>query len=279
MELRAQFREIIKSDYLEEENLVPGVYALRAYDSIMAISHAVTKLGSDENTTAKTLLEGILSSKFLGLSGNISFMELRAQFREIIKSDYLEENLVPGVYALRAYDSIMAISHAVTKLGSDENTTAKTLLEGILSSKFLGLSGNISFRDGILLDSSNLRIINVVGKVYKDLGFWSSKVLKKNYYLPYEFIPFYGTYDDLVLSVSNETFDDAVGDVTIIESRAKLVEFTQPFAESGLSMMVQYKHKPTRAWLFLKPFSPTWHDYVVHFFKSVLRTQNAGNER
>lgn len=41
-------------------------------------------------------------------------------------------------------------SHAVTKFGSVENTTAKTL-----SSKFLGLSGNISFRDGSLLDSSN----------------------------------------------------------------------------------------------------------------------------
>ena len=46
-----------------------------------------------------------------------------------------------------------------------------------------------------------------------------------------------------------------VGDVTILEHRAKFVEFTQPFVESGLSMMVQYKPEPTRAWLFLKPFS------------------------
>ncbi|KAK1382200.1 Glutamate receptor [Heracleum sosnowskyi] len=312
-------------------------------DSVWIVTDSITSVLDSSDPLFVTSMEGAIGTKSYYSKETSSFMELRAQFREIIKSDYPEEeNLEPGVYALRAYDSIMAISHAVTKLGSDENTTAKTLLEGILSSKFLGLSGNISFRDGSLLDSSNLRIINVVGKVYKDLGFWSSEgflknvdqvkggarsmktlvstvlvnwpgnltrdpkgwimpsdvkkmkiavpgktvypkfvevvndsrsvnfsgfcidlfgaivnVLKKNYSLPYEFIPFNGTYDDLVLSVSNETYDAAVGDVTIIESRAKLVEFTQPFAESGLSMMVQYKHKPTRAWLFLKPFSPS----------------------
>lgn len=52
-----------------------------------------------------------------------------------------------------------------------------------------------------------------------------------------------------------KAFDAAVGDITILANRSKYVEFTQPYAESGLSMMVQYKHEPSKAWFFLKPFS------------------------
>ncbi|KAL8090792.1 glutamate receptor 2.7-like isoform X2 [Apium graveolens] len=332
---------ILQSSLIMAKHLVKEArrIGLMERDSVWIVTDSITSVLESDPFFVKSM-EGAIGTKPYYSEETSSFMELKAQFLEITKSDYPEEeNLVPGIYALRAYDSIMAISHAVTKLGSDENTTAKTLLKGILSSKFLGLSGNISFRDGSLLDSSNLRIINVVGSIYKDLGFWSSEgflktidqvkggahnmkklgsvvnwpgnltrdpkgwimpsdkkkmriavpamtvypnfvevvnvsdsvhnisgfcidlfkevvnFLKKDYPLPYEFFPFYGSYDELVISVSNETYDAVVGDVTIVERRAKLVEFTQPFAESGLSMMVQYKHKPTRAWLFLKPFS------------------------
>lgn len=54
---------------------------------------------------------------------------------------------------------------------------------------------------------------------------------------------------------SGKTFDAAVGDITILQNRSKYVEFTQPYAESGLSMTVQYNHEPSKAWLFIKPFS------------------------
>ena len=51
-----------------------------------------------------------------------------------------------------------------------------------------------------------------------------------------------------------------VGDVTILAGRSKLVEFTQPYAESGLSMVVPAKSEES-AWMFMRPF--TWKMWVV----------------
>ncbi|EOY13170.1 Glutamate-gated kainate-type ion channel receptor subunit glur5, putative [Theobroma cacao] len=52
--------------------------------------------------------------------------------------------------------------------------------------------------------------------------------------LPYDLIPFNGTYDELVMQIDLKNFDAIVGDVAIISSRYKYAEFTQPFTEAGL---------------------------------------------
>lgn len=47
-----------------------------------------------------------------------------------------------------------------------------------------------------------------------------------------------------------------MGDVTILANRSRIVEFTQPFAESGLSMIAPAKSREAyKAWLFMKPFT------------------------
>lgn len=50
-----------------------------------------------------------------------------------------------------------------------------------------------------------------------------------------------------------------IGDITILADRSSYVEFTQPYAESGLSMLVPVKSdfKVQKAWMFTKPFTPT----------------------
>jgi ionotropic glutamate receptor len=57
-----------------------------------------------------------------------------------------------------------------------------------------------------------------------------------------------------------KTYDAVVGDVTILANRLDYVEFTQPYIESGLSMIVPAKPEGS-AWMFLKPF--TWEMWVV----------------
>lgn len=53
-----------------------------------------------------------------------------------------------------------------------------------------------------------------------------------------------------------QEFDALAGDVTILANRSKVADFTQPFTESGLEMIVPVQSKmPNRAWLFLKPFT------------------------
>ncbi|KAI8525613.1 hypothetical protein RHMOL_Rhmol13G0243700 [Rhododendron molle] len=76
--------------------------------------------------------------------------------------------------------------------------------------------------------------------------------------LPYTFVEFYGTYDDLVKNVTDKTYSVAAGDITILADRWEDVVFTVPFTESGLTLVVPARPGP-KGWIFLKPFSwDTW---------------------
>jgi len=53
-----------------------------------------------------------------------------------------------------------------------------------------------------------------------------------------------------------------VGDVTIIANRSDYVDFTMPYTESGVTMVVSMKdNRKKNAWAFLKPL--TWDLWVT----------------
>lgn len=53
-----------------------------------------------------------------------------------------------------------------------------------------------------------------------------------------------------------KTFDAVVGDTSILSYRFKYAEFSQPYSEPGLRILVyDNRRRPPRAWLFKKPFS------------------------
>ena len=55
---------------------------------------------------------------------------------------------------------------------------------------------------------------------------------------------------------TDQIFDAVVGDVTIVARRYQHAEFTHPYTESGLFMIVPVISKTSnRAWLFMKPFT------------------------
>jgi len=53
-----------------------------------------------------------------------------------------------------------------------------------------------------------------------------------------------------------QAFDAVVGDITISANRAKIVDFTQPYIESGLVVVAPIKKLKSSAWAFLRPFTP-----------------------
>jgi len=56
--------------------------------------------------------------------------------------------------------------------------------------------------------------------------------------------------------VSVKNLDAVVGDTAIVSHRCEHAEFSQPYAESGLQMLIYIKlQKSDRAWLFQKPFT------------------------
>lgn len=53
-----------------------------------------------------------------------------------------------------------------------------------------------------------------------------------------------------------QKFDAIVGDVAIVAKRFEYAEFTQPYAEPGLTMITTVRAKSSnKAWLFMKPFT------------------------
>ncbi|KAJ8634714.1 hypothetical protein MRB53_008981 [Persea americana] len=285
-----------------------------------------------------------------------------------------------SIFGLWAYDTVQALAMAVERAGTinshfqkpeiianstDLDTmgvspTGPKLLDAISKIQFKGLSGEFQLLNG-QLKSWAFKIVNVVGKGQREIGFWTpgsglSRELSKSsqkiysttmadlkpviwpgesttlpkgwelptngkklrigvpvkdgfsefvtvernlqtnttsvtgfcidvfnavvdalpYALPYEFIPFEnadgtsaGTYNDLIYQVYLQKIDGVVGDTTIIANRSLYVDFTLPYTESGVSMIVPIKGDQRKnAWIFLKPLSrnlwlTTWAAFVI----------------
>ncbi|KAJ4709400.1 Glutamate receptor [Melia azedarach] len=89
--------------------------------------------------------------------------------------------------------------------------------------------------------------------------------------IKYEFVHFEdkngemaGTYDDLLNGINRKELNAVVGDITILANRIDFVDFTLPYTESGLTMLVPAKHDNLKnMWIFLKPW--TWDLWLTAF--------------
>ena len=64
-----------------------------------------------------------------------------------------------------------------------------------------------------------------------------------------------------------QVVDAVVGDITITTNRTRIVDFTQPYSESGLVVVAPIKKLKTSPWAFLRPFTPMmWLVTGVFFF-------------
>ncbi|KAL5216133.1 hypothetical protein ABZP36_007534 [Zizania latifolia] len=80
------------------------------------------------------------------------------------------------------------------------------------------------------------------------------------YPVPYKLIPFGNgrenpSYTELINKILSEDFDAVIGDVTIVTNRTKVVDFTQPYVESGLMVITSVKRKSSSGWAFGQPFT------------------------
>uniref|UniRef100_A0A453KVR7 Glutamate receptor n=2 Tax=Aegilops tauschii subsp. strangulata TaxID=200361 RepID=A0A453KVR7_AEGTS len=101
------------------------------------------------------------------------------------------------------------------------------------------------------------------------------EVLKRlPYAIPYEYVAFHnvkgvshGSYDDFVYQVNLGVYQIAVGDITIRHNRTSYADFTLPYTESGIAMIVPVKDGTTKGtWIFLKPLTTDlWFGSIVFF--------------
>ncbi|KAB2619562.1 glutamate receptor 2.7-like [Pyrus ussuriensis x Pyrus communis] len=90
------------------------------------------------------------------------------------------------------------------------------------------------------------------------------------YPVPHEFLPFEepngeraGSYNEMANQVALRNYDAVVGDITIRANRSLYVDFTLPYTEAGVSMVVPAKGNTgaKNTWVFLKPL--TWDLWVT----------------
>uniref|UniRef100_A0A1J3JEI1 Glutamate receptor n=1 Tax=Noccaea caerulescens TaxID=107243 RepID=A0A1J3JEI1_NOCCA len=93
-----------------------------------------------------------------------------------------------------------------------------------------------------------------------------------SYPVPHEFI-FFGdglqnpNYNELVNKVATGVdFDAVVGDVAIVTKRTRIVDFTQPYIESGLVVVAPVSTPNENPWAFLRPFTPAMWAVTASFF-------------
>jgi hypothetical protein len=141
-------------------------------DMVWILTDTVTNFLDIVNTSVIQSMEGALGIKNYYYDNTSSYQTFLTQFRQKFISEYPEEGYYePGFYALRAHDSIAIITQAMNRLSSN-TSSPKVFLDNILATKFVGLSGEINVKAGELLNSPMLRIVNVVGRRYRELDFW-----------------------------------------------------------------------------------------------------------
>ncbi|XWS34278.1 hypothetical protein CRYUN_Cryun21dG0027100 [Craigia yunnanensis] len=74
------------------------------------------------------------------------------------------------------------------------------------------------------------------------------------------------SYNEIVNQVAQNKYDAAVGDITIVTNRTKIVDFTQPYMESGLVVVALVKEAKSNPWAFLKPFTREMWFVTAAFF-------------
>ncbi|XP_077219894.1 glutamate receptor 3.3-like [Tasmannia lanceolata] len=118
----------------------------------------------------------------------------------------------------------------------------------------IGIPNRVSFREFV----SQVKGTDMVKGFCIDVFLAAVNLLP--YAVPYRFIPFGDglenpSYTQLVNFVASGVFDAVVGDIAIVTNRTRVVDFTQPFIESGLVVVAPVRNSNTNAWAFLRPFT------------------------
>uniref|UniRef100_A0A6N2KDK0 Glutamate receptor n=1 Tax=Salix viminalis TaxID=40686 RepID=A0A6N2KDK0_SALVM len=267
-----------------------NIYGLWAYDAATALAFAVEKMAdfgfqkvnvSSNSSTDLATLGVSLNGPDLSLSGDYLFVNGKLQ-----ASPFWIVNVNGN--GGRKVGFWTPTKGLVQTLNS---TTTKSLNSSPVSgiSTVIWPGGNSAAPKGWEIPSSNGKKLKIGVPVKDGLGQFVSvtRNLSSNtttvkgysidvfeaavrslpYALLYEYIPYAnpdggpaGNYDDLI----HQKYDAVVGDTTIVSNRSLYVDFTLPYMESGVSMIVPVtENNKKSAWIFLKPL--TWDLWVTSF--------------
>ncbi|XP_062098382.1 glutamate receptor 2.7-like [Humulus lupulus] len=273
-------------------------FGLWAYDAVFGLAKAVEEIGkasnfsfkrvnvsSDNNPTdlgsfgvsqtGPELVQALSKMTFKGLSGEFKLVngQLQTSTIEIINVNGSGERKV-GFWTLENGLERVLGSGDKTKYSALNTSLAPIIWPGDSTSAPKGWqipTNGKKLRIGVPVKHGFREFVNVTFPFSNDsVTGYSIDVFKAvlealPYSVSYEYVPFPnadGTYNDFVYQVFDGKLDAAVGDITIRANRSLYVDFTLPYTESGVYMIVPIKDdRSGNAWAFLKPL--TWDLWVT----------------
>ncbi|XP_059065434.1 glutamate receptor 3.2 [Cryptomeria japonica] len=260
-----KFMRLYPND-IHSENI--GIVGAYAYDSIWVIAQAIDALFRINNLTEL----GFRSSGKLSTNAHV-FDEGSALFQKVINSNFkgISGNIrfsKNGLLEIHSYDIVNVVNRTIRVVGSWMKEEFK--LNGVeivwpnessippsgFRKFIVGVPSNVVFSAFINITKSNNSqkfegfCIDVFKRAVKNL----------HCHFDYEFqisdeSNGHPDYSDLVDLVANKTFDAVVSDITILSSRSAKVDFTQPYTDTGLVIMVPIKKINSSRWAFVEPFT------------------------
>ncbi|CAN6172848.1 unnamed protein product [Urochloa humidicola] len=302
----------------------PTIFQYWAYDVAWAVATAVEKVnragfsnigfqtpqdvgknlvnGLPTSPAGPELLSSILEADFDGLAGGFRFID-----RHMHVPVYEVLNVVgekarglgfwsPGSGLLRFLNSSFTQDQAKSSTSASEvlkpviwpgdSTTVPKGWDFPVNAKILriGVPVRHEFKNFLNIETNHNTNGSKVSGYSIDV--FEAAVNRLPYALHYEYIPYdcANSYDQLITQVYYKKFDAAVGDISIIANRSRYVDFTMPYTESGVSMLVLAENDDkTTMWIFLKPLTKDlWIATIVFIFFTglvVWMIENPKNKR
>ncbi|RVW72738.1 Glutamate receptor 2.7 [Vitis vinifera] len=274
---KIRWKRTIQNQYPTNESFELNIFGLWAYDAASGLAMAVEQLGATNfsfqnsnisrnstdlgtiqvSQTGPYLLQSLVSTRFRGLSGDFQIVD-----------GQLHSSAFQIVNVIGKGERGVALWTPENGIVRNSNSTNKADLRTII---WPGESPSVPkvTRDPIT------NATKVTGYC---IAIFDAVMAALPYAVPYEYIPFEtpdgkptGNYDDLIYQVylqigpkfyCEQKYDAVVGDTTIVANRSLYVDFTLPYTESGVSMIVPIIDKRSKnAWVFLKPL--TWDLWVT----------------
>ncbi|KAJ6732171.1 IONOTROPIC GLUTAMATE RECEPTOR [Salix purpurea] len=303
-DFRVRWKRKFQQDNPDIIDAEMNIYGLWAYDAATALAFAVEKMAdfgfqkvnvsSNSSTDLATLgvplngpdlLQALSNTSFKGLSGDYHFVngKLQASPFWIVNVNGNGGRKVgfwtPTKGLVQTLNSTTTkslnsspVSGISTVIWPGDKSAAPKGWE-IPSSNGKKLKIGVPVKDGFgpfVSVTRNLSSNTTTVKGYS-IDVFEAVVRSLPYALFYEYIPYAnpdggpaGNYDDLIYQVNLRKYDAVVGDTTIVFNRSLYVDFTLPYMESGVSMIVPVtENNKKNAWIFLKPL--TWDLWVTSF--------------
>ncbi|KDO58533.1 hypothetical protein CISIN_1g044527mg [Citrus sinensis] len=254
-------------------------YGILAYDTVWAVAKASEKLKTGQ-VSDEIFYKQIVNNRFRGLSGDFQFVNGKLTSSREFEIVNVIGKTIKRVGFWNPTTGItkeMNSSVFINKMDTISSTSPNDELEVIIwpggSAAIPAGVGKINkLRIGVPVNGLK-EFVNVVwdpqsiNSTLTVEGFcidvFKAAIDTLTFEVPYEFIPFVdaggrvaaGSYSDLIDQVYFQKFDAAVGDTTITANRSVYVDFTLPYTDMGIGMIVPIDQN-NNMWIFLKPLKP-----------------------